>query len=143
MIARARPDIDPNPVAVRAAFLAHLETLPPAPFQQATGYDVQSQEPLTAYDSDVTQIASALTRLIIDTALREQSSIFPYSVYMIGLHKAWIFTQPFDTRPIDVQGASWESNAETATAEADRKQAMQVLLGIIVKGAHADAGSST
>jgi ThiF family len=143
MIARARPDIDPNPVAVRAAFLAHLETLPLAPFQQATGYDVQSQEPLTAYDSDVTQIASALTRLIIDTALRERPSIFPYSLYMIGLRKAWFFTQPFDTRPIPVQGAGWESNTETATAEADRKEAVQVLLGIIVKGAHADAGSST
>lgn len=143
MIARARPDIDPNPVAVRAAFLAHLETLPPAPFQQATGYDIQAQDPLTAYDSDVTQIASALTRMIIDTALRERPSIFPYSVYMIGLHKAWIFTQPFDTRPIDVQGAGWHSNAETATAEADRKEAVQALLGIIVKGARADAGTST
>jgi len=142
LIARARPDIDPNPVAVRDAFLSHLETLPPAPFQRATGYDVQSQVPLTAYDSDVTQIASALTRLIIDTALREHLSIFPYSLYMIGLQKAWIFKQPFDTRPIDVQGAGWESNAETAT-EADRKEAVQVLLGIIVKGAHADAGSST
>ncbi len=143
LIARARPDIDPNPLAVRAAFLTHLDTLPPAPFQLATGYDVQSQEPLTAYDSDVTQIASALTRLIIDTALREQPSIFPYSVYMIGLQKTWIFAQPFDTRPIDVQGAGWEPNAETAASEADRKEAVQVLLGIIVKGAHADAGSST
>ena len=142
MIARARPDIDPNPAAVRAAFLAHLETLQPAPFKQATGYDIQSQEPLTAYDSDVTQIASALTRLVIDTALKEQPSIFPYSLYMIGLRKEWIFTQPFDTRPIDVQGAGWESNAETATTETDRKEAVQVLLGIIVKGANANAGSS-
>lgn len=81
--------------------------------------------------------------MIIDTALQEQPSIFPYSLYMIGLRKAWIFTQPFDTRPIDVQGAGWESNAETATAEADRKQAVEVLLGIIVKGARADAGTST
>jgi hypothetical protein len=143
VIARARPDIDPNPAAVRAAFLAHLDALPPAPFQQATGYDVQSREPLIAYDSEVTQIASALTRLILDTALRAQPSIFPYSLYMIGLHKAWIFTQPFDTRPIDVQGADWESNAETAATEADRKETVQVLLGIIVKRAHADAGSST
>jgi hypothetical protein len=61
---------------------------------------------------------------------------------MIGLQKAWIFTQPFDTRPIDVQGAGWESDAETAT-EADRKEAVQVLLGIIVKEAHADASSPT
>ena len=142
LIARARPDIDPNPVAVRDAFISHLDTLPPAPFRRATDYDVQSQEPLTAYDSDVTQIASAFTRLIIDTALRERTSIFPYSVYMIGLQKAWIFTQPFDTRPIDVQGAGWESDAETAT-EADRKEAVQVLLGIIVKEAHADASSPT
>ena len=132
LIARARPDVDPNPVAVRDAFNEHLDTLPPAPFRCAEDYNVQSQEPLTAYDSDATQIASAFTRLIIDTALREKASIFPYSVYMIGLQKAWIFSQPFDTRPIDVQGVGWETDAETAT-EADRKEAVQVLLGIIVK----------
>ena len=113
----------------------------PAPFQREAGYDVQSEEPLTAYDSDVTLISSAFTRLIIDTALREQPSVFPYSVYMIGLRKEWIFSQPFDTRPIDVQGAGWESSIEMAT-EAHRKEALQVLLGIIVKEAHADAGSS-
>lgn len=140
LIARARPDIDPNPVAVRDAFIAHLDTLPPAPFRQATDYNVQSQEPLTAYDSDVTQIASAFTRLIIDTALREQASIFPYSVYMIGLQKEWFFTQPFDTHPIDVQGAGWKSDA-AAVSEADRKEAVQVLLEIISKETHADASS--
>ena len=80
--------------------------------------------------------------MIIDTALREQPSIFPYSVYMIGLQKAWSFTQPFDTRPIDVQGAGWEPSAETGT-EADRMEAALVLVGIIAKGAHADSGSPT
>jgi len=142
LIARARPDIDPNPVAVRDAIIAHVDTLPPAPFRRETDYDVQSQEPLTAYDSDVTQIASAFTRLIIDTALRKETSIFPYSVYMIGLQKAWSFTQPFDTRPIDVQGAGWEPSAETGTG-ADRMEASLVLIGIIAKGAHADSGSPT
>ena len=35
IVARARPDLDPHPVAVRAAILRHLDTLPPAPFQRA------------------------------------------------------------------------------------------------------------
>lgn len=142
LIARARPDIDPNPIAVRDSFISYLDTLPPAPFLRAADYDVQSQAPSTAYDSDVTQIASAFTRLIIDTAMRERASIFPYSVYMFGLQEAWIFTQPFDTRPISVQGAGWESDAETAT-EAVRTEAVQVLLGIIVQGTHADASPPT
>lgn len=141
LIARARPDLDPNPIAVRDAFIAHLATLEPAPFQRAPGYDVESEEPLTAYDSDVTHIASAFTRLIIDTTLRREPSIFPYSVYMIGLQKAWIFSQPFDTRPIDVQGGGWDSNTEIGT-EGERHEAAQLLLDMIVKDAHADASSA-
>ena len=69
LIARARPDIDPNPLAVRSAIHAHLATLPPAPFQEAGGYDVAQEQPLVAYDSDVGQIASAITRLAIESML--------------------------------------------------------------------------
>ncbi len=141
LIARARPDLDSNPIAMRDAFIAHLATLEPAPFQRAPGYDVESPEPLTAYDSDVTHIASAFTRLIIDTALCRNPSMFPYSVYMIGLRKAWIFSQPFDTRPIDVQGGGWDSHIEIGT-EDERQKAVQLLLDMIVKDAHADASSA-
>ena len=143
MIVRARPDLDPNPTAVRAAVLRHLEQLPPAPYQQAGGYDVEDQQPLIAYDGDVGQIASALTRFVLDTALQRNPSDFPYSAYLIGLRKAWIFSQPFDTHPIEVLGAGWDSESDPAVVDNDRKEAIQVLLEIAVKGqrAHTDSPS--
>ena len=78
MIARARPGRDPNPLAVRDAYPAHLATLPDAPFKNAAGYDGDEEEPLVAYDSDVGLVATALTRLSIDTALSRDPSEFPY-----------------------------------------------------------------
>ena len=98
LIARARPDLDPNPLAVRSAIHAYLATLPPAPFQLAGGYDVEHEQPMVAYDSDVGQIAASLTRFAIDAALQRNPSQFPYAVYLIGLRREWIFEQPFDTR---------------------------------------------
>jgi hypothetical protein len=92
LIARARPEIDPHPVAVRAAILHHLGTLPPAPYQRANAYNLGGEQPVVAYDSEVAQIAAALTRFALDIALRKTASAFPYSAYLIGLRKEWIFS---------------------------------------------------
>lgn len=127
LIARARPDLDPNPLAVRSAIHAHLSTLPPAPFQQAGGYDVEQEQPMIAYDSDVGQIAASLTRFAIDAALQRNPSQFPYAVYLIGLRREWIFDQPFDTRPIDPQGEGWDDAASPVTDE-DRLAALKGVL---------------
>ena len=108
MIARARPERDPHPASVRSAILNYYETLPPAPFRDADGYDGTIQQPVIAYDGDVAQIASALMRLALDTALQREPSDFPYAAYLIGLRKEWIFEQPFDTRPIEIAGEGWD-----------------------------------
>ena len=92
LMARARPDIDPNPLAVRDALYAHLETLPPAPFQRAAGYDVEQEEPLIANDCDVGFVAAAMTRMAIDTALKRSPSDFPHPIYLMGLRAEWVFT---------------------------------------------------
>lgn len=127
LIARARPDLDPNPLAVRSAIHAYLATLPPAPFQLAGGYDVEHEQPMVAYDSDVGQIAASLTRFAIDAALQRNPSQFPYAVYLIGLRREWIFEQPFDTRPIDPQGEAWDDAASAVTDE-DRLAALKGVL---------------
>jgi hypothetical protein len=44
-----------------------------------------------ADDADVSQIASALTRMVLDTLLERQPSAFPHPAYLIGLRKEWIF----------------------------------------------------
>lgn len=108
LIARARPDIDPNPISVRDSFHQYLSEQEPAPFLQEHGYDIDAETPLIAYDSNVGVIATSLTNLIIDTALRNNPSEYPVPVYLIGMKKQWIFTQPFDTRPIAVSGEGWK-----------------------------------
>lgn len=129
MIARARPGRDPNPLAVRDAYHAYLATLPDAPFKSAAGYDGTEEQPLVAYDSDVGFVASALTRLVIDTALSREPSEFPYSVYLLGMRCEWIFQAPFDTRPVAVQGRGWERDSD-AVSEKDRLAVVEALLRI-------------
>jgi molybdopterin/thiamine biosynthesis adenylyltransferase/ubiquitin-protein ligase len=143
LIARARPDIDPNPLAVRTAILQHLQTLPPAPNRDVTRYDAGSEQPLIAGDAEVTQIASALSRLVIDVAIRPSSSEFPYSAYLIGLREeAGWFSQPFDTRPIVVSGEGWRCDIDPEVHERQQKEAVQDLLKILVSGRHADPDTS-
>lgn len=127
MIARARQGRDPNPLAIRDAYHAYLATLPDAPFKDAQGYDGSEEQPLVAYDSDVGFVATALTRLVIDTVLFRDPSEFPYSVYLLGMRCEWIFEAPFDTRPVAVEGQGWERE-ENASSSEERLAAVEALL---------------
>lgn len=127
MIARARPMCDPNPLAVRDGYHVYLETLPDAPFKNMAGYDGDEEQPLVAYDSDVGFVATALARLALDTALSREPSEFPYSVYLLGMRREWIFEAPFDTLPVDVQGQGWERD-ENSGSEEDRLAVVSALL---------------
>lgn len=127
MIARARPVRDPNPLAVRDAYHAYLATLPDAPFKNAAGYDGNEEQPLVAFDSDVGFVATALTRLAIDTALSRNPSEFPYSVYLLGMRREWIFEAPFDTCPVEVHGHGW-SRDENAGSDDDKLAVVEALL---------------
>jgi nucleotide-binding universal stress UspA family protein/ubiquitin-protein ligase len=138
MIARARQGRDPNPLAVRDAYHAYLATLPDAPFKNAANYDGTEEQPLVAYDSDVGFVATALTRLVIDTALSRDPSEFPYSVYLLGMRREWIFEAPFDTRPIAVQGQGWERDQNAGSGE-DRLAVVDSLLKMREGGRRADA----
>jgi len=142
LIARARPDLDPNPLAVRSAIHTHLATLPPAPFKQAVEYDVEQERPLIAYDSDVGLIAASLTRFAIDAVLQRNPSQFPYPVYLIGLRREWIFEQPFDTQPINALGGGWDDAAEPVTDD-DRLVALKELLELYVEKQPAQPNPAT
>lgn len=108
MIARARPGFDPNPLRVRDIYYEYLSQLPEAPFKNAGGYDGFEEQPLIAYDSDVTFVSASLTRLVIDTALARNPSSFLNSLYLLGMSRMWIFKQVFDTRPISMPSEDWE-----------------------------------
>ena len=124
----AHPAAGPNPLAVRNSILGHLATLPPAPYINATRYDVGDEEPIVADDSDVSQIASTLTRMALDTLLESHPSAFPHPAYLIGFRKEWIFSGAFDTQPIDVTGQGWEAQAAT---DEERQVALVMLVKLL------------
>ncbi len=69
-----------------------------------------------ATDSDVSVIASHVCRLVIDTLINLEDSAFPYSAYVIGMSKGWIFYAPFDTRPIEYVGSvEWAADQTPAS----------------------------
>ena len=142
LIARARPDLDPNPIGVRDSLHAYLATLPPAPFQDAAGYDGSEERADIAFDSDVGVIANALTRLAIDTVLRRTPSYFPAPVYLLGLRHEWIFDQPFDTRPVQVGGDGWELHAPIVSDER-KLESFKALVSLFPESKDADDPAAT
>jgi hypothetical protein len=102
MIARSRPNLDPNAAYVRRAIEAWCSEQG-RPIERAThNYGGGPQTPAIADDADVTVIAAHAARMAIDLLIPRAPSLFPNSAYMIGLAKGWIFEQPFETYPIDV-----------------------------------------
>jgi hypothetical protein len=111
LIARHRPSKERDPASMRRAienWCADQGKVLPRP---AHRYGGEPDAPAIADDADVTVIAGHAARMAIDLVIPRDPSIFPHSVYLIGLAEGWIFDQPFETRPIDV--------GPPATAEAD------------------------
>ena len=132
MIARARPGADPNPLAVRDGVTRYLQDQPPAPYRNATGYDVSDEDPIVADDADVSHIASAIARLALDTLVKRQPSAFGCQAYLIGLRNEWVFSSAFDTRPIEVTGEGWDL---PQSSEDEMKAALETLVSIMTEGA--------
>ena len=64
-------------------------------------------------------IAAHASSLAIDTLVQPSTSAFPYSAYAVGLAKAWIFTAPFDTRPIEFMPEDqWSTSTPEQAGEA-------------------------
>jgi sulfur-carrier protein adenylyltransferase/sulfurtransferase len=103
MIARSRPQRDPDPQTMRAVYLNYCVEHPaPESMQIAADYTtgVADMEIISASDADVAIIAHHATRLAVDTLSRSDSSAFPYSMYLVGLAKGWVFDAPFTTIPL-------------------------------------------
>ena len=102
LVGRYRPDKDPAPQRMREAFNAYSTTTedPPASAGQYQVRDGKG-EVLTALDSDVGVIANWAVHVAIDQLLESEPSLFPYSMYLIGLRRGWIFDAPFHTIPLE------------------------------------------
>ena len=139
-IARCRPGLEPDPQAVRGAIehwwreQGSLTERPLGPYQG--GPDI----PAIADDSDVTVIAAHATRLAIDTLLARQPSRFPHSVYVIGLAKGLIFSQPFETYPITLDHIAVGVGAQID--ETERKAEVDRIIELLKEYQNADSSGT-
>ena len=100
-------------------------------------YDSKTLEgpPLIADDADVSVIAGHASRMALDTLMRPEASAFPHSAYVIGLARAWIFTQPFDVRPVDfTHEGTWQSAITNGQAD----KAIERIVSILERDSDAD-----
>ncbi len=105
LIARSRPVTDPTPQDMRGAYLQYCTDNPVPALDPVHGnYAIETEEGevLVASDADIAIIAHHAARLVPDCFTLPDHSIFPYSMYLIGLAKAWVFEAPFDTIPISM-----------------------------------------
>lgn len=123
IVARARPEIDPSPLAARGQIEAwcHEQGVDWIRSDHAGRYDGQGGDgtPLIADDAEIAIIASHTVRYATDILARPDASIFPMSAYVVGFSSEWLFDQPFDTRPIDLKpDGAWGDTVDELEPEA-------------------------
>ncbi|MFN0265222.1 ThiF family adenylyltransferase [Tepidamorphus sp. 3E244] len=129
LIARARPDWDPTPLAACGQIeiwckdqgVTWIKPENPGRYEGRSQGGVQ----LIADDADVSVVSAHASRYAIDILVRPEASIFPMSAYLIGLSSEWLFDQPFDTRPIDLQpDGDWGETMDVT----DPKTALKIFM---------------
>jgi ubiquitin-protein ligase len=119
-VARLRPRLDPHPHSARRQYLGWCRAhgVPWHGDDHDYGARGIASETLIADDSDVSVIAAHATRMAIDLLVRPDNTTFPYSAYLIGFAKQWIFSAPFDTHPIEfASDGEWTSQISPARTE--------------------------
>lgn len=141
LLARSRPGKDPEPLTMRAGIHDFLASKEPALFVASTEYDVErdTAPPLIAIDAEVSQLASTMTRFALDALLDRNQSEFPYSAYLIGLKQAWIFSAPFDTYPISVEGELVNSPDPQRMEESIQREAVEFISELVTQRSNADS----
>ena len=143
VIARYRPGKDPDPKTMRASLNQYLSERETPDIRTTSNYSAIDREgqPVIASDADVSVIAASATRMALDVLLGNEPSLFPASLYLIGLSSAWIFEQPFFTIPFDFSGLrALPSDAEQTKEEI--KEAMSFLCGLLEKKKNEDTSST-
>lgn len=125
LIARHRPGIEPSPQSIRATIENWCADRGQPIARPARRYDGGSDLPSIADDADVSVIAAHAARMAIDVLIPREPSSFPNSAYLIGLSKGWVFSQPFETYPIELgkpeaPGSASEDDSDLAKEEAER-----------------------
>jgi hypothetical protein len=125
LVARYRPTIDLDPQSMRSGV---LEWCARRKVRWPTGprpYEVERPggNPLLADDADVAAVAAHAARFAIDLLLESEPPVFPHSIYLIGLKRGWVFSQPFETFPIKIdapiESLRHQNDSEEAQADTD------------------------
>lgn len=105
LIARSRPGIDPEPLVMKWAYLNTVSSAPKFKSRSINNYESEddSGNIISASDAQVGIIAYKIADFVIDTLVKQEKSDYPFSMYLLGLKKSWIFKAPFDTYPIKIQ----------------------------------------
>lgn len=134
IIARFRPNQDPDPIITRASLHEYLENLDLQEINETVDYTAVNSkgEPIAACDADVAVIAANATRMALDILIEREPSDFPYSLYLIGLTREWIFSEPFHIIPIDLKNIQLNTT-ELEVSEEEAKESLEFIKQLISK----------
>jgi molybdopterin/thiamine biosynthesis adenylyltransferase len=133
LIARYRPGREPLPQYMRLAIENWFAEKDASPVRATRDYATGTKvAPLIADDADVTSIAGPATRMAIDLLVGRDPSLFPHSVYAIGLGVGSVFRQPFETHPIDLGETPVAKGAVTLSDE-ERTAELAGILALFAK----------
>jgi hypothetical protein len=122
LVARHRPGVEPAPAKMRRAIEQWCDDRGKPALRAAGRYGGDATTPMIADDADVTVIAAHCARLSLDTLIGRAPSLFPYSVYLIGLAAKWNFDAPFDTYPIDVSAVDTVETSPVLTEDQEAEE---------------------
>lgn len=142
LIARCRPGVEPPPQYMRRAIENWFADHGSAPVRSTRSYATGGDgAPLIADDADVSVIAAHAARFGIDLLIGREPSLFPNSVYVIGLGPGSVFTQPFETFPIEVGAPLAAKLKEELSPEANAEEIAKVVELIRARKNEAKAAS--
>lgn len=115
-IARSRPGLEAQPQDVQHEIYTWMtepdKPKPPRDSDIDYGAEPEDQQAMVADDADVSVISAHLARMALDALRPAEQTDYPYSAYVIGLRKEWLFEQPFEVHPLRLKAAP--ENAQTA-----------------------------
>lgn len=134
LMARCRPGVDLPPQYARRAienwFYDKGCKLEPPRRNYETG---ELENPLIADDADVSTIAAHTTRFALDLLLERNPSHYPVSAYAIGLAPGLIFSQPFETSPIEIPN-NMPPVERPQLSDAEAQKSFQSIMEMVASG---------
>ncbi len=118
MVARSRYGKDATPHNMREIYNAYTVETGKIPPTGLTSYAIEEDAgPIVASDADVGVMAAHAARFALDDLLNDEPSAFPYSMYIVGLKRGWVFNEPYHTIPIETGPFKAEQNQEFSDKE--------------------------